>query len=55
MLTPWAPQKEVFAGVLITLLATVWLRWMVSRGQLRVWHVWVNGLLYLLYLALALS
>jgi cation:H+ antiporter len=55
MLTPWAPQKEVFAGVVITLLGVLWLRWMVSRGQLRVWHVWVNGLMYLAYLAFVLS
>ena len=55
MLTPWVPQKEVFAGVVITLLGVLWLRWMISRGQLRVWHVWVNGFMYLAYLALALS
>jgi cation:H+ antiporter len=55
MLTPWAPQKEVFAGVVVTLLGVLWLRWMISRGQLRVWHVWVNGLMYLAYLAFALS
>lgn len=54
MLTPWAPQKEVFAGVVITLLGVLWLRWMISRGQLRVWHVWVNGSMYIAYLALAL-
>ena len=54
MLTPWAPQKEVFAGVVVTLLGVLWLRWMISRGQLRVWHVWVNGLMYIAYLALAL-
>ena len=55
MLTPWAPQKEVFAGVVITLLGALWLRLMISRGQLRVWHVWVNGLMYIAYLGLALS
>jgi cation:H+ antiporter len=54
MLTPWAPQKEVFAGVVITLLGVLWLRWMISRGQLRVWHVWLNGLMYLAYLAFTL-
>jgi cation:H+ antiporter len=55
MLTPWVPQKEVFAGVVVTLLGVLWLRWMISRGQLRVWHLWVNGLMYLAYLAFALS
>jgi cation:H+ antiporter len=55
VLTPWAPQKEVLAGVVITLVAAAWLRLMISRGQLRVWHLAVNGALYATYLAIALS
>lgn len=55
MLTPWVPQKEVFTGIVVTLLGILWLRWMISRGQLRVWHVWVNGLMYVGYLVFALS
>jgi cation:H+ antiporter len=55
MLTPWVPQREVFAGVVITMLGVIWLRWMISRGQLRVWHVWVNGILYIIYLSLVLK
>jgi cation:H+ antiporter len=55
LLTPWAPQKEVLAGVIITLLAATWLRFMLSRGQLQVWHMGVNGALYVLYLVIALS
>lgn len=54
MLTPWVPQKEVFAGVVVTLLGVFWLRLMIARGQLRVWHVWVNGLMYLTYLIFVL-
>jgi cation:H+ antiporter len=54
MLTPWAPRTEVLAGVVITLLAAIWLRVLISRGQLRVWHVWVNGVMYLTYLAIVL-
>lgn len=54
MLTPWAPQREVVAGILITLLATLWLRVMLARGQLRVWHLGVNGVLYATYLAVVL-
>jgi cation:H+ antiporter len=54
MLTPWVPQKEVFAGVVLTLLGVFWLRLMIARGQLRVWHVWVNGLMYLTYLIFVL-
>ena len=54
-LTPWTPQKEVLAGVVITLIAATWLRWMVARGQLRVWHLWINGALYATYLTIALA
>jgi cation:H+ antiporter len=55
MLTPWVPRREVLAGVVVTLLAAIWLRFMVSRGHLKVWHVWVNGAMYLTYLTIALS
>lgn len=55
MLTPWEPRREVFAGVVITLIAALWLRVMASRGNLKVWHVWVNGLLYVTYLIIALA
>jgi cation:H+ antiporter len=54
MLTPWAPRTEVLAGVVITLLGAIWLRALITRGQLRVWHVWVNGTMYLVYLAIVL-
>ncbi|MBU0499017.1 MAG: sodium:calcium antiporter [Gammaproteobacteria bacterium] len=55
MLTPWIPQKEVLAGVVVTLLAAAWLRLLVYRGRLRVWHLMVNGGLYLSYLIIALT
>jgi cation:H+ antiporter len=55
LLTPWAPQKEVLAGVIITLIAAAWLRFMLLRGQLRVWHLAINGALYVTYLTIALS
>ena len=55
MLTPWAPQREVLAGIVITLIASIWLRAMLARGQLRVWHLAVNGVLYITYLAIALA
>jgi cation:H+ antiporter len=54
MLTPWEPRREVLAGVIMTLIAAAWLRWMAGRGHLKVWHVWVNGALYLTYLVIAL-
>lgn len=55
MLTPWEPRIEVLAGVVVTLIAAAWLRWMAGRGHLKVWHVWVNGALYVTYLVIALA
>jgi cation:H+ antiporter len=55
LLTPWAPQKEVLASVVITLLAAGWLRFMLMRGQLRVWHLAINGGCYATYLSIALG
>jgi len=55
MLTPWVPQTEVLAGVVITFVAALWLRLMHARGQLRVWHLGVNGAMYVLYLAIVLA
>ena len=54
-LTPWAPQKEVLSGVIITLIAAFWIRWAALNGGLRVWHLWVNGALYAIYLTIALA
>jgi len=53
-LTPWAPQKEVLLGVLVTLVAAFWLRWAVLSGGLRVWHLFINGALYVTYLTVVL-
>ena len=55
MLTPWEPRKEVVLGIAITLLASIWLRYLVAKGGIRVWHLLVNGLMYLAYLVLVLS
>ena len=55
MLTPWQPQNEVVVGFIVTLIAAVWLRVMAQRGQLQVWHIAVNGLLYIAYLIMMLS
>jgi cation:H+ antiporter len=55
MLTPWAPQREVLAGIVITLVAAGWLRLMLERGQLKVWHLGVNGVLYVTYLVIVLG
>lgn len=54
MLTEWAPKPEVASGILITLLAAIWLRYRIAQGGLLVWHLLVNGALYLAYLAIVL-
>lgn len=54
-LTPWAPSKPVLMGIVLTLVAALWLRLMAGRGQLRVWMLGVNGALYILYLIIALT
>lgn len=55
MLTPWHAQKEVVAGLVITLVAAIWLRLLVEKGQLRVWHIAFNGILYVGYLVYVLQ
>lgn len=54
MLTPWEPRIEVLAGVIVTLIAAIWLRILMARGGIKVWHLWVNGLMYLSYLVIVL-
>ena len=55
MLTEWTPRQEVALGIVITLLAAIWVRYRVAKGGLLVWHLLVNGLFYLVYLAVVLS
>jgi cation:H+ antiporter len=54
MLTPWEPRVEVLSGLVITLVAAIWLRVLVARGGIKIWHLWVNGLMYLVYLGIVL-
>lgn len=55
MLTAWEAKPEVVWGIAITLLAAIWLRVVVQRGGILVWHLLVNGLMYITYLAIVLS
>lgn len=55
MLTPWAPRQEVVLGIAMTMLAAIWLRYLVAKGGLRVWHLLVNGVMYVTYLVLVLG
>jgi cation:H+ antiporter len=55
ILTPWLPRKEIYLGIAITLIAAIWMRYLASKGGIRVWHLMVNGALYVTYLAIVLS
>lgn len=54
MLTPWEPRYEVLLGIVMTLIAATWLRYLLAKGGLRVWHLLINGALYVAYLLLVL-
>jgi cation:H+ antiporter len=55
MLTPWEPRIEVLSGIVITLVAAIWLRYLMEKGGIKVWHLLVNGLLYVTYLVFVLK
>jgi cation:H+ antiporter len=55
MLTPWVPRREVLLGIVLTLVAAMWLRYLVHKGGLRVWHLLVNGAIYVTYLVLVFA
>lgn len=50
LLTPWAMRKEVLAGIVVAFAAAAWLRYCAARGDMRVWHLYVNGALYVGYI-----
>ena len=54
-LTPWEPRAEVVWGLVITLLAALWMRYLIHKGGIRVWHLMINGAMYVTYLAIALN
>jgi len=55
MLTPWEPRTEVVLGIVMTLVAAIWLRYLVATGGIKVWHLLVNGAMYVSYIWLVLS
>ena len=54
MLTPWTEKPGVTSGIVLALLGAIWLRLLVARGAIKVWHLGVNGLMYLAYLGIVL-
>ncbi len=55
MLTSWQPRQEIIWGIAITLVAAIWLRYLMAKGGIKIWHLMVNGALYVAYLIIALS
>ncbi len=55
MLTPWEPRVEVALGIGMTLLAAIWMRYLIAKGGIKVWHLLVNGAMYITYLLLVLG
>ncbi|OGI48436.1 MAG: sodium:proton exchanger [Candidatus Muproteobacteria bacterium RBG_16_65_34] len=55
LLTPWEPRPEVIAGLVLTLAASAYLLVQLRRGALKPYHMVVNGLCYLAYLAIVLA
>jgi len=55
MLTPWEPRAEVVLGIAMTLIAAIWLRYLVAKGGIKVWHLLVNGAMYVTYLVLVFA
>lgn len=51
-LTPWEPSKAVFTGIIITLIAGIWLRINSTQKGIKISVFFVNGLLYLLYISM---
>ncbi len=54
MLTPWQPRTEVAACIIITLIATFWLRLHARNDGIPIWVLLVNGALYVTYLTITL-
>jgi cation:H+ antiporter len=54
LLTPWEPRKEVYLCVFITLISSLWIRVLIQKSNIKVWHLGLNGIFYSIYLYIAL-
>lgn len=54
LLTPWEPKTEVWTVIIFTMIAAGWVRWIISGSQLKVWHLLLCIVPYLLYLTVTL-
>jgi len=49
ILTPWEPRQEIILLFIITLISVFWIRFLLSRTTLKVWHVICCSFLFLIY------
>ena len=54
LLTPWEPRKEVYLCIFITLISSLWIRALIQKSNIKVWHLGINGIFYSIYLYIAL-
>ena len=55
LLTPWTARREVIGGVCVTLAGALWLRFAARRNGISAPLLFINGLLYVLYLSFELA
>lgn len=54
-ITPWVANAEILGGIVATYLAGLWMFFIARRAQIKVWHVALNGIAYLGYIALMIK
>jgi cation:H+ antiporter len=54
-ITPWVANHEILGGIVATYLAGLWMFIIARRGQIKVWQVALNGILYIGYVVLMLK
>ncbi|MEK9771463.1 MAG: sodium:calcium antiporter [Nitrosomonadales bacterium] len=55
ILTPWEFRREIWIVIFITLLAALWLRFLVAKRELKIWHLFLNGSMYFIYIFVMLK
>ena len=54
-LTPWQPRIEVLSGIMVTLVAALWVRVNLRANGVPVWALLINAAMYAAYLAITLG
>ena len=56
LFTNWSLDNPLpLISILITLIATLWFYFNVNRNNIRVWHFGINGLLYIINIAVCIA